>query len=163
MTSTYQRPNPKAFHMPAKACGHYVNSIMASQQAKANGFDEALLCDSNGHIAEAPGANFFLELQGKLVTPSMGHILPGITRATVFELCQQLDINVEERPILPSELADGNSAFFCGTAAEVIGIASIDDKVFPLAWDQSLGAKIQQAYKALVVEKPIYQLATTAE
>ncbi|MFT4025137.1 MAG: aminotransferase class IV [Flavihumibacter sp.] len=84
MSSSYQRPNPKGFHIEAKASGHYVNSLLASHEAKAKGYDEALLCDMNGWVAEGPGANIFYEKDGQLFTPSAGNILPGITRATVL-------------------------------------------------------------------------------
>ena len=87
MTSSFQRPNPKGFKITAKASGHYVNSILASQEAKGKGFDEALLLDMHDYVAEGPGANIFYEKDGKLFTPSPGHILPGITRATVLEIC----------------------------------------------------------------------------
>src|SRR5439155_5776047 len=69
MTSSFQRPNPKGFQIQAKASGHYVNSILASQEAKAKGYDEALLTDINGYVAEGPGANVFFEKSGKLFTP----------------------------------------------------------------------------------------------
>ena len=88
MTSSFQRPNPKGFRIEAKASGHYVNSILASQEAKAKGYDEALLTDMNGFVAEGPGANVFFEKNGKLFTPPTGNILPGITRATVIEICK---------------------------------------------------------------------------
>ena len=97
MTSSFQRPNPKGFKIQAKAAGHYVNSILASQEAKANGYDEALLPDMNNNVAEAPGANLFYEKDGKLFTPALGNILPGITRATVLEICDKMNIEVEER------------------------------------------------------------------
>lgn len=150
MTSSFQRPNPKGFKIQAKACGHYVNSIMASYEAKANGYDEALLLDMNDNVAEGPGANVFMEKDGKLITPSLGHILPGITRATVFEICQQLGIPVEEHFFSPAEMKQADSAFCCGTAAEVIGVESLDEYKFPLAWNQSLGAKVQKAYNEWV-------------
>lgn len=153
MTSSFQRPNPKGFRIEAKAAGHYVNSIMASQEAKAAGFDEALLTDMNGFIAEGPGANMFFEKDGRLYTPAAGNILPGITRATVMELCGELRIPVEEGRYTPADLKQADSAFFCGTATEVIGWTSIDDYTFPLPWDHTNGRKIQQAYKALVIEK----------
>ncbi|GAC1590536.1 MAG: branched-chain amino acid transaminase [Chitinophagaceae bacterium] len=154
MTSSFQRPNPKGFKITAKAAGHYVNSILASQEAKANGFDEALLTDMNGFAAEAPGANMFYEKDGKLVTPSAGNILPGITRATVFEICRDLDIEVEEKQISMEELKKADAAFFCGTAAEIIGWESLDNLQFNLNWDDTLSKKIQQAYAARVIEKP---------
>ena len=77
MGSSFQRPNPKGFLIHAKASGHYVNSLLASQEAKANGYDEALLSDMNGFIAEGPGANIFFEKDGILYTPSLGNILQG--------------------------------------------------------------------------------------
>ncbi len=153
MTSSFQRPNPKAFKIHAKAAGHYVNSIMASQEAKAKGFDEALLLDMNDHIAEGPGANIFFEKDGALYTPELGHILPGITRATVFEICEQLHIPVTEGTYTIQQLKEADSAFFCGTAAEIIGWESIDTTVFPKHWQNSVGAKIQKAYTDLVHEK----------
>jgi branched-chain amino acid aminotransferase len=158
MTSSFERPNPKAFKIEAKATGHYVNSIMASQEAKAKGFDEALLKDMNGFIAEGPGANFFVEKEGFLYTPQPGSILPGITRATVFEICQKLDIKVIEKQITPDDVYGADSAFFCGTAAEIIGIASLDKIPFTKTWDETQGKKIQKAYKNLVTEK--YQGST---
>ncbi|MBD0294308.1 MAG: branched-chain amino acid transaminase [Flavisolibacter sp.] len=153
MTSSFQRPNPKGFIMEAKASGHYVNSILASQEAKGNGFDEALLLDINGFVAEAPGANIFIEKEGVLFTPQKGNILPGITRATVMELCDEFGINVVEKQITPEELYAADSAFFCGTAAEVVGIASVDNVPFPKEWSSAIGNTIEKAYKNLVREK----------
>ncbi|HKP32436.1 MAG TPA: branched-chain amino acid transaminase [Chitinophagaceae bacterium] len=150
MTSSFQRPNPKAFKIQAKAAGHYVNSIMASHEAKDKGFDEALLKDMNDFVAEGPGANMFFEKDGKLFTPALGHILPGITRATVIELCRELGIPVQEGQYTIEELKQADSAFFCGTAAEIIGWESLDDTVFPLAWNDSLGKILQDAYSDLV-------------
>jgi len=151
-TSSFQRPNPKGFKIHAKATGHYVNSILASQEAKAEGYDEALLLDMNGFVAEAPGANIFFEKDGKLFTPSPGNILPGITRATVIELCSELNFPVEEKLFTTEELKEADAVFFCGTAAEVIGWASLDDTSFAKPWNESLGRKLQVAYKNLVIE-----------
>ena len=153
MTSSFERPNPKGFKIEAKAAGHYVNSIMASHEAKDKGYDEALLNDINGFVAEAPGANVFFEKDGKLFTPSTGNILPGITRSTVIEICHELDIPVEEKLFTTEELKQADAAFFCGTAAEVIGWESLDDNKFKKDWNESLGKLIQVAYKARVIEK----------
>ncbi|MDE3185827.1 MAG: branched-chain amino acid transaminase [Bacteroidota bacterium] len=153
MTSSFERPNPKAFKIEAKATGHYVNSILASQEAKAKGFDEALLKDMQGYVAEAPGANIFMEKDGALVTPQLGNILPGITRATVFEICNELNIPVIEKQITLAELHEADSAFFCGTAAEIIGIATLDKIPFKKDWNDSLGSIIQKEYKDLVTGK----------
>jgi branched-chain amino acid aminotransferase len=154
-TSSFQRPNPKGFKIHAKAGGHYVNSILASQEAKAKKYDEALLTDMNGFVAEGPGANVFYEKDGKLYTPALGNILPGITRATVLELCAELNIAVEERLFTTDELKGADTAFFCGTAAEIIGWKSLDDTIFPKEWNDSVSRKIQLAYKDRVIEKPV--------
>lgn len=153
MISSFERPNPKAFKIEAKATGHYVNSILASQEAKAKGFDEALLKDAEGFIAEGPGANFFVEKEGVLYTPQPGNILPGITRATVFQICDKLGIPFVEKEITTREVYGADSAFFCGTAAEVIGIASVDKISFKKEWKDALGSIIQKEYKDLVTEK----------
>ena len=150
MTSSFQRPNPKGFKIHAKAAGHYVNSIMASQEAKAAGYDEALLLDMHDHVAEAPGANVFFEKDGTLYTPGLGNILPGITRATVIELCATHAISVVETSFGIDAIKGADAAFFCGTAAEVIGLESIDDVPFTKNWDDTASKKIQSAYQKLV-------------
>lgn len=151
-TSSFTRPNPKAFKVEAKISGHYVNSILACQEAKDAGFDEALLLDIDGYVAEGPGANLFVEQNGMLYTPQQGNILPGITRATIIELCAALGIEVIETRIRPEEVRGADSAFFCGTAAEVVGLASLDEVPFRKAWQDTLGAQVQKAYKELVLE-----------
>ena len=153
MTSSFQRPNPKGFKMEVKAAGHYVNSILASQEAKANGYDEALLLDINDNVAEGPGANIFFEKDGKLFTPQTGNILPGITRATVIAICEELDIPLEEKKFTIDELKTADAAFYCGTAVEVIGWASIDDVVFTKPWEQTISKVIQEAYRCKVLQK----------
>ncbi len=151
--SSYQRPNPNSLKMEAKVTGHYVNSILATSEAKVRGYDDALMLDMNGFIAEAPGANIFIEKNGVLSTPALGHILPGITRQTVINICRELEIPVEERNIRAEELESADSAFLCGTAAEIAGIESIDAKPFRKEWHDSLGTTIQEAYKCQVLEK----------
>ena len=94
MLSSFQRPNPKSCFVEAKVVGHYTNSILATTEAKANGYDEALLTDMNGNVAEGPGANFFIEKEGKLYTAPLGNILAGITRQTVFEIGKELGYEI---------------------------------------------------------------------
>jgi branched-chain amino acid aminotransferase len=151
--SSYQRPNPNSVKVDAKITGHYVNSILATSEAKVRGYDEALMLDMQGNVAEAPGANFFFEKDGVLYTPPLGHILPGITRQTVINICKELDIPVQEKQFKPEALTDADSAFLCGTAAEVVGIESIDAKPFAKEWKDSLGSIIQEAYKSQVLDK----------
>lgn len=150
--SSYCRPHPRSIKIEAKVCGHYVNSILATNEAKDKGYDEALLLDSDGFLAEGPGANLFFEKDGVLFTPQLGNILPGITRATVLELAQELGMEVQQGLFKPNELFEADSVFYCGTAAEVIGIASVDKTVFPKAWKDSLGRKLQDAYSKRVRE-----------
>jgi branched-chain amino acid aminotransferase len=151
--SSYQRPNPNSIKIESKVTGHYVNSVLATSEAKVRGYDDALLLDMNGFVAEAPGANFFMEKNGTLYTPATGHILPGITRQTVLNICRELEIPVEEKNIKPEELEDADGAFLCGTAAEIAGIESIDAKPFRKDWADSLGATVQEAYRCQVLEK----------
>jgi branched-chain amino acid aminotransferase len=151
--SSFQRPNPKSLKVEAKACGHYVNSIMATMEAKERGFDEALMLDMNGFVAEGPGANFFYEKDGVLYTPPLGSILPGITRQTVMEICRELDIPVQEKYFRPEDLFEADSAFFCGTAAEITPIDSIEGQTFEKPWKKSLGVVVQEAYQSIVLDK----------
>lgn len=152
MTSSFERPNPKAFLMNAKVSGHYINSILAAQEARDKGFDEALLLDARGNVAEGPGANVFFEQDDKLFTPPLGNILPGITRATVLEICEELNIAVEETFFSPEDMRGGDAAFFCGTAAEVIGWESLDEIPFKKNWRHTKGKMVQDAYRSRVLE-----------
>lgn len=154
MTSSFCRPNPGAFHIEAKVSGHYVNSILACQEAKDKGFDEAILLDPNGFIAEGPGANVFIEKNGTLYTPPRGNILPGITRATVIEICNELDIPVVEKLFTPEEMRNADAAFYCGTAAEIVALESLDGSVFEKQWEESQSYTVQQAYQCRVLERP---------
>lgn len=151
--SSYQRPNPKSIKVEAKVTGHYVNSILATTEAKKLGFDEALMLDMNGFVAEAPGANFFVEKDNVLFTPALGNILPGITRSTVIDICKELDIQVREKFFKPEDIMDADSAFLCGTATEIVGVESIDGRPFQKPWKSSIGAIIQEAYNRMVMDK----------
>jgi branched-chain amino acid aminotransferase len=153
MISSFQRPNPKALSMQSKCSGQYVNSIVASTEAKQKGFDEALLLDMNGNIAEGPGANFFLEKDGTLYTPPTDNILNGITRKTVMELAKALNIPLKEQHLKPADLKGATGAFYTGTAAEIVGIESIDEVKFSKPFAQTLGATFAKHYSELVTGK----------
>lgn len=154
-TSKFQRPNPKSCFVEAKVTGHYVNSILSTNEAKSTGYDEALLLDMNGNVAECSGANVFMEKEGKLYTPKKGHIMAGITRSTIIELCHEHGISIEECEFTLDELKQADSAFFTGTAAEVVGLESLDEYQFPLDWKQSLGYQLMHLYKQEVLgERP---------
>jgi branched-chain amino acid aminotransferase len=146
MTSSFQRPNPKSCFVDAKVTGHYTNSILATTEAKTKGFDEALLLDMNGYVAEGPGANFFYEKDEKLFTAPLGNILGGITRQTMFELADELGIEIEEKYFKPEDVYQADGAFYTGTAAEVAGIESLDNHKFNLNWEDTLGSTLSDAY-----------------
>lgn len=151
--STYKRPHPETIKPEAKVCGHYVTSIMATAEAKKRGFDEALMIDLNGFVAQGPGANFFFEKDGVLYTAPTGNIFPGITRETVFQICKELDIPVREKLFKPEELFTADSAFFCSTAAEIAEVESIENQALRKPWKKSMGHVVQDAYKSLVLDK----------
>ena len=146
MTSSFQRPNPKSCFVDAKVTGHYTNSILATTEAKNKGFDEALLLDMSGFVAEGPGANFFFEKDDKLFTAPLGNILAGITRQTIFELAEEMGIEIVEKYFTPEEVYSADGAFFTGTAAEVAGVESLDGNTFSLSWNETLGATFSSAY-----------------
>lgn len=153
MISSFCRPHPRSLKVEAKVCGHYVNSILATTEAKSTGYDEALLLDHNGFLAEGPGANLFFEKERKLFTPQLGNILPGITRATVIEIAAELGVQVTEGLFKPEELLSADGAFYCGTAAEIAPIGSVNKQQFKKEWKDSLGPKVQEAYQCRVLEK----------
>ncbi len=150
MVSSYQRPNPKSTIIDAKIVGHYTNSILATSEARKLGYDEALLLDMHGNVAEGPGANFFFEKEGILYTPPAGHILPGITRRTVMELAQELGIRVVEKFFSVEEVYDADTAFFVGTAVEIAPIAAINGEKLKGTWDDSAGHQLYLMYRQKV-------------
>jgi len=128
-TSKYIRIHPKSTHADAKICGHYVNSIFASVEVKDKGYDEALLLNSEGFVEEGPGENIFYAKDGKIYTPPLGNILPGITRSSIIQIAKDEGYKVIEKDLTLDELKDGDELWFTGTAAEVTGIKQLDDKV----------------------------------
>ncbi|NCP67895.1 branched-chain amino acid transaminase [bacterium] len=126
-TSPWIRIHPKSLQADAKINGHYVNSIMSSQWAHNNNYQEALLLDYKGNLAEGPGENLFIIKDGEMFTPELGTILNGITRATIMELSEkELGIKTIQKTLTPADLLNADEAFFTGTAAEVTILKSID-------------------------------------
>jgi len=127
-TSSFIRIHPKSSIMEAKISGHYANSILASEDIHKQGYDEALLLDFEGNVAEGPGENFFIVKNSKLITPKTGTILPGITRDAIIQIARDEGIKVEEKTLTLDEAYNADEAFFTGTAAEITFIDSLDDK-----------------------------------
>lgn len=126
--SPFQRLSGRAVPIQSKINGYYVNSIFAHQEAKLRHFDEALLLNDEGTIAEGSVANIFFVINGALVTPPTGTILPGLTRASVITLAASLGIDVQEKTMHVNDIETATEAFFTGTASEITPIASIDGK-----------------------------------
>ncbi len=125
--SSWRRIDPKTLPVTAKAVGHYLNSLLAVLDAKEKGFDEAIMLDSDGYVAEGPGENIFAVKNATLYTPEAeSSILPGITRASVIELARESGYEVVEKPLTKEELLTADEVFFTGTAAEVSPIREID-------------------------------------
>ena len=124
-TSTFVRNHPNSLMQRAKVVGHYVNSIMARWEANDDGFDEALMLDQNGFVAEGTGENVFVARNGKVMTPPAMNILPGITRATIMELLEQEGIGCTSRLFARDAFYVADEAWMVGTAAEVTPIRSV--------------------------------------
>ena len=127
-TSSFTRHHVNITMCKAKANGNYMNSIMALQEAVECGYDEALLLDANGFVAEGSGENFFMVRDGVLYTPTLTSALEGITRATVMTLAEDIGLKVVEKQITRDEVYVADEAFFTGTAAEVTPIRELDNR-----------------------------------
>lgn len=143
----YRRPSPETSPCESKAAGLYMICTISKHEAERQGFDDALMLDYRGFLAEATGANLFLTLDGKLHTPKADCFLNGLTRQTVIDLAKSKGIEVVERHIQPEELAQVSEVFLTGTAAEITPVAEIAGQSFNVGpMTQSLMA----AYQALV-------------
>lgn len=126
--SKYRRINPEATVIDAKICGHYINGILSSLEIQNTHYHEALFLTADEHIAEGAGENFFIVKDGRLLTPPLGHILPGITRATIMQLASEQGLAVTEANLTLADALAADEAFFTGTAVEVTAIGSINDQ-----------------------------------
>ena len=128
-TSSFSRHHVNVTMCKAKAVGTYTNSILANQEAAQDGYDEALLLDVEGYVAEGSGENIFIVRNGKLYTPDLTSALEGITRDTIVELAKETGIEVVEKRITRDEVYCADEAFFTGTAAEVTPIRELDSRM----------------------------------
>ncbi|MBX9917140.1 MAG: branched-chain amino acid transaminase [Nitrosomonas sp.] len=128
-TSSFTRHHVNINMCRAKSVTTYANSILANQEVALNGYDEALLLDVEGYVAEGSGENIFIVKQGKLYTPDLTSCLEGITRASIIELAAELGIPVIEKRITRDEIYCADEAFFTGTAAEITPIRELDNRI----------------------------------
>lgn len=149
-TSSFTRHHVNSAMCRAKANGHYFNSMMALNEVLKDGYDEALLLDTDGHVAEGSGENVFLVMDGELHTPDLRSALDGITRRTILQFADDLGIKVRERRITRDEVYIADEAFFTGTAAEVTPIREIDNRPIGNGARGPLTQKLQGLYFAQV-------------
>ena len=145
----YRRPSPETAPGHAKVAGLYVICGIEKDRALKAGFDDALMLDWQGRIAETTGANIFLVIDGKLVTPTPHNFLDGITRRAVMGMARTRGWTVEERDVMPEELSTASEVFLCGSAAEIVPVGSIDQHHFqagPVA--KTLMADFQKLVRA---------------
>ncbi|MCX8144999.1 MAG: branched-chain amino acid transaminase [Azovibrio sp.] len=145
-TSSFTRHHVNISMVRAKASGHYINSILANNEVTADGYDEAMLLDPEGYVAEGAGENLFIVKQGKLYTPDLTSCLEGITRATIITLAGELGIEVQEKRITRDEVYCADEAFFTGTAAEVTPIRELDNRTIGAGKRGPITTLLQQKY-----------------
>jgi branched-chain amino acid aminotransferase len=134
----------------AKAVGNYLNSQMAKYEAIDCGYDEALLLDDQGYVAEASGASFFMVKNGKLITPPSDNALESITQKTVIEMAQNMGIEVERRRITREEIYVADEAFLTGTAAEITPVRIVDARTIGCGARGEMTEKLQSGYFDIV-------------
>lgn len=146
--ASWRRIEDAAIPCRAKICGSYVNSALAGDEARRNGFDEAIFLTESGHVAEGATCNLFLIRGGKLITPpASDNILEGITRASVIELARrELLLDVVERSITRSELYAADEMFFTGTAVEVAPITRVDHRAVGAGAIGPITTRLRRAY-----------------
>ena len=151
-TSNWRRPAPECAPVKAKAAGLYMICTLSKHAAEREGYDDSLMLDWRGHVAEATGANiFFVMGDNKLHTPTPDCFLDGITRRTVIELARKRGIDVIERTILPNELSSASEVFLTGTAAEVTPVGRIDALTFTPG---EISAVLMEDYERAVGKQP---------
>jgi len=157
-TSSFARHHPNVMLVRAKASGNYINSILANQEALADGYDEALLLDTDGYVSEGSGENFFMIKNGKLYTPDLASCLDGITRDAVLTLARDHGIEVIEKRITRDEVYCCDEAFFTGTAAEITPIRELDNRQIGSGSRGPVTKKLQELFfKVVAGEDPRYQ------
>ncbi|MGB7935870.1 MAG: branched-chain amino acid transaminase [Nitrososphaeraceae archaeon] len=152
--SSWRRIDDESIPPMAKASGNYLNSVLATQECRRNGYDESILLDRNGCVSEASGENIFVVRNGKLHTPQLSDsILEGITRNTAITIAGELGYDVVERPISRTELYLADEIFLTGTAAEIIAITKIDGNIIGNGREGTMTKSIRENYERIVIGK----------
>ena len=148
--STWRKQTSDTFPAMAKAGANYMNSQLANLEAQAHGYDEAILLDTNGNVAEGSGENLFIVENDKLITPNLDCVLRGITRHTVWNIAEDLGYKVREEVIARERIYLADEVFFTGTAAEVTPIRSIDGRQIGIGKRGPVTKSIQDAFFDIV-------------
>ncbi len=157
-TSSFGRNSVKSMMQKAKASANYLNSQMAKYEATQCGFDEALLLDENGFVAEGSGECFFIVRNGELITPPHDNSLESITQDTTIKIAQDLGIKVHMRHITRDEVYIADEAFFTGTAAEITPIRELDFRIIGNGKRVNVTKKLQDAFFDIVLgNNPKYE------
>ena len=157
-TSSFTRHHVNISLVRAKASGYYINSILANQEVTTNGYDEALLLDTEGYVSEGAGENVFIVRNNTLYTPDLASCLDGITRDSVLTMARDLGYSVVEKRITRDEMYCADEAFFTGTAAEITPIRELDDRVIGEGSRGPVTEKLQSLFFDVVAGKaPAYQ------
>jgi branched-chain amino acid aminotransferase len=157
-TSSFTRHHVNVSMVRAKASGYYINSILANQEVTTEGYDEALLLDTDGYVSEGAGENVFLIRNGKIYTPDLASCLDGITRDAVLTMARDLGIDIIEKRITRDELYCADEAFFTGTAAEITPIRELDNRQIGIGSRGPVTEKLQSLFFDVVAGKaPQYQ------
>jgi branched-chain amino acid aminotransferase len=162
-TSSYARHHVNVTMPRAKVASTYANSILANNEAVDHGYDEALLLDTEGYVAEGAGENLFIVRDGKVYTPELTSALDGITWRSIQILCAEHGIPVEARKITRDDVYIADEAFFTGTAAEVTPIRELDGRIIGNGARGPLTEKLQAAFFDIVYGRnPKYHSWLTA-
>lgn len=157
-TSSYSRHHVNVSLVRAKASGYYINSILANQEVTANGYDEALLLDTEGYVSEGAGENVFIVRNNTVYTPDLASCLDGITRDSVLKMARDLGYSVVEKRITRDEMYCADEAFFTGTAAEITPIRELDDRIIGEGSRGPVTTRLQSLFFDVVAGKaPAYQ------
>jgi branched-chain amino acid aminotransferase len=148
--SKIKRISPESFRTDAKICGHYVNSILASLSVGQQGHDEAIMLDYKGNVAEGSGENIFIIKNGKIYTPKLGSILPGITRDSIMAIAKDLGYDVLEKSLTIGDVKNASEVFLTGTAAEVTAVKQVDDTIIVDGEIGPITKKLQTKYLEIV-------------
>ena len=157
-TSSFARSHVNTSMSKAKAAGNYINSILAKVEAKEDGYDEAVMLDTNGYVSEATGENIFIVRDGVIKTTPWTSILGGLTRDSVMKLARDLGYTVEEQQFTRDEFYIADEAFFTGTAAEITPIRELDHRQIGVGHAGPVTKHLQKEYFAIVKgENPKYE------